>query len=630
MSKITITGLPAASSISSNTSNTLFVGVDIPTLTTGRYSAHTIAQGLYKNEILNVGVNPNVLPHTVAQFASNGSSYIQTNLVNTDDGGSADIVVTANAASGGTDSAYFIDMGLANKYYQPGLEFNNIGTSINPLDGYLYVQGLNGTSPGGNLIVGTTTSNTELRLIVGGGTSSNIVAKFTSSGMVMNTATAITFPDGTKQTTSAVANAFSQATYTYAQAGFAQANTANAYAYSSNTWLQSNIASTLVSAKSYTDTANNWLQANIASGLAAAIFTTNFYTDTANNWLQSNIASTLVSAKSYTNTANTYIQNNYIANNSPITVASNKVGIGTTTPAYTLDVAGKINAANNISGLKLLVGDIGAAWVYDQAIQVNSSFPQGAAAYQWQYGNNSYTPYLAFIKTRSAVPNDLIGAVQTGDTLGSVVFAGASGGNPGSGSSGHGANPTAAIECRVDGAVSYNVATLTGQVPAALYFSTGSSTATGGNARMVIRSDGKVGIGTTTPAYTLDVAGSLNVSDTVTITGSLVAANTIRIPIVYSAAQTAITVMFNNSSLIRCNTSTGLTVTLANFIPGKFVDLIVVNEAGGARTITHGGLAINSTVNSTSFSMAGTSAAYIRYFCIAGDLANTFVSVQHA
>jgi hypothetical protein len=485
MSKITITGLPAASSISSNTSNTLFVGVDIPTLTTGRYSAHTIAQGLYKNEILNVGVNPNVLPHTVAQFASNGSSYIQTNLVNTDDGGSADIVVTANAASGGTDSAYFIDMGLANKYYQPGLEFNNIGTSINPLDGYLYVQGLNGTSPGGNLIVGTTTSNTELRLIVGGGTSSNIVAKFTSSGMVMNTATAITFPDGTKQTTSAVANAFSQATYTYAQAGFAQANTANSYAYSSNTWLQSNIASTLVSAKSYTDTANNWLQANIASGLAAAIFTTEFYTDTANNWLQSNIASTLVSAKSYTDTANnwlqsniastlvsaksytdtanTYIQNNYIANNSPITVASNKVGIGTTTPAYTLDVA-----------------------------------------------------------------------------------------------------------------------------------------------------------------------GSLNVSDKVTITGSLVAANTIRIPTVYSAAQTAITVTFNNSSLIRCNTSTGLTVTLANFIPGKFVDLIVVNEAGGARTITHGGLAINSTVNSTSFSMAGTSAAYIRYFCIAGDLANTFVSVQHA
>ena len=218
MSTIKISQLPNFSSISSNTQNTLFVGVDVPSGATYNFTAHTLAQGLYSNEVLNVGVNPNTLPNTVAQFANGAQSYIQTNLVNTNDGGSADMVVTANAGSGGTDSAYFIDMGLANKNYSPGSEFNNIGTSINPLDGYLYVQGLNGTSPGGNLIIGTTTANTELRISTGGGTSANVVAKFLPTGLVMNTATSITFPDATKQSTAG-------APYAYANAAFLYANT---------------------------------------------------------------------------------------------------------------------------------------------------------------------------------------------------------------------------------------------------------------------------------------------------------------------------------------------------------------------------------------------------------------------
>jgi len=188
MSQVKISQLPVFNTINANTANTLFVGVDVPTDVTFQMTAHTLAQGLYSNENLNVGSNPNTLPNTVAQFVQGGNSYIQTNLVNTNDGGSADIVVTANAGSGGTDSAYFIDMGFVNKNYQPGSEFNNIGTAVSPLDGYLYVQG--GAigapgGPGGNLIVGTTTANTELRFIVGGGTSSNVVAKMNSKGLVL-------------------------------------------------------------------------------------------------------------------------------------------------------------------------------------------------------------------------------------------------------------------------------------------------------------------------------------------------------------------------------------------------------------------------------------------------------------
>jgi hypothetical protein len=216
MSTVKISELPSINQINANTSNTLFAGVDIPTSATFKMTAHTLAQGLYSNEILNVGTNQQNLPNTVAQFSLSGGSYIQTNLVNTNDGGSADIVVTANTNSGGTDSTNFIDMGYANKNYQPGSEFNNIGTAIYPLDGYLYVQGT-ASSIGGNLIIGTTTSGTNLRFIVGGGTAQNIVAKMTSTGLTMNTGTTITFADGSVQ--SVAANPAN-----YSQAAFAQAN----------------------------------------------------------------------------------------------------------------------------------------------------------------------------------------------------------------------------------------------------------------------------------------------------------------------------------------------------------------------------------------------------------------------
>jgi hypothetical protein len=222
MSTVKISQLPIISAINANTSNTLFAGVDIPSGITGKMTAHVLAQGLYSNEILNVGTNQQNLPNTIAQFSLSGQSYIQTNLVNINDNGTADIVATANTGSGGTDSTNFIDMGYANKNYQPGSEFNNIGNAVNPKDGYLYVQGTAGSN-GGNLIVGTTTSNTSLKFIVGGGTGANIVASMTSNSLVLNTQSFITFADGTKQITAAASNA-------YSQAAFAQANAANSLA----------------------------------------------------------------------------------------------------------------------------------------------------------------------------------------------------------------------------------------------------------------------------------------------------------------------------------------------------------------------------------------------------------------
>jgi len=301
MSTVKITQLPIFGTINANTANTVFAGVDVPTDTTFQMSAHTLAQGLYSNEILNVGINQQNLPNTIAQFSLKGESYIQTNLVNTSDGGTADIVVTANSGSGGTDSAHFIDMGYANKNYQPGLEFNNIGNAISPLDGYLYSQGSQGANTS-NLVIGVTTSNSQLKFIVGGGSASNIVAKMTSTGLSLNTQSILTFGDGSTQSVAA-------SPANYSQAAFSLANTLNTTViYQTGVNLQQNTNITAVN----TYAASGYTQANAATNSAQSGYNlANTVSITSNAafiqanaaFLQANAAT--VSAQSGYNLANT-------------------------------------------------------------------------------------------------------------------------------------------------------------------------------------------------------------------------------------------------------------------------------------------------------------------------------------
>ena len=221
MSTVKISDLAALTTINSNTANTLLVGVDIPTGVTGKFTARTLARGLYSNEVLNVGARIVDLPDTIAQFSLNSASYIQTNLVNTDDGGSADFVVTANS---GTDTTYFIDMGYANKNFNPGSETNSLDTSINRLDGYIYTQGSTSNTWGGNLVVGAVTTGKEIRFIAGGGAANAVVAKMSSSALTLNRN--VVFADGSSQNTS------SGSAGTYANSAYAKANSAGQYANS--------------------------------------------------------------------------------------------------------------------------------------------------------------------------------------------------------------------------------------------------------------------------------------------------------------------------------------------------------------------------------------------------------------
>ena len=307
MAVIKISQLPVITVINSNVANTILVGLDAPTNVTGQFTVGTLAAGLYSNTTLNVGINPNTLPNTIAQFALGGESYIQTNLVNTNDGGTADMVVTANAGSGGTDSANFIDMGWANKNYQPGFEFNNIGTAVRPNDGYLYSQGTSG-QPYGNLIIGTTSSTANLKFIVGGGSAQNVVAWMSKTGLVLNTQSSIVFADGTTQSTAAASNA-------YSVAAFNKAN--NALANSTGTF-----------AGDLTITGNTFAQ---------AMNTTNFQViGTAN------VSGTLNVVGVVSGNAQVVLQNtNFTATQSALTISASPTVATPTNDGYMIHISGK-------------------------------------------------------------------------------------------------------------------------------------------------------------------------------------------------------------------------------------------------------------------------------------------------
>jgi hypothetical protein len=119
-----------------------------------------------------------ILPYTVAQFTQNNNSYSQINTENTSAGNqaSADYVATADQ---GSDATYFIDMGITNSGYDPtlGASNNAMGTSISPMDAYIYVQGdpNNPGHSGGNLVVGTGTTGKNIKFIAGGVDAPNVV-----------------------------------------------------------------------------------------------------------------------------------------------------------------------------------------------------------------------------------------------------------------------------------------------------------------------------------------------------------------------------------------------------------------------------------------------------------------------
>ena len=211
MSTVKISQLPAISHLNANTANTLFVGVDIPTGATGKISVKTLAENIFENDVLKVGLPDIVFSNVIAQLAGNGTPYLQVNLQNLRGNGSSDYVATADT---GTDSKYYVNLGINGSTYD---DTNYSSTKL--LDSYLYSQGDTAGTPGGNLIIGTATSSKLVHFVVGGTQVSNIVMTLRSTGPSINSGSYLTFADGSVQAVAA-------APANYTQSAFDAANTA--------------------------------------------------------------------------------------------------------------------------------------------------------------------------------------------------------------------------------------------------------------------------------------------------------------------------------------------------------------------------------------------------------------------
>ena len=102
------------------------------------------------------------------------------------------------------------------------------------------------------------------------------------------------------------------------------------------------------------------------------------------------------------------------------------------------------------------------------------------------------------------------------------------------------------------------------------------------------------------------------------------------LPRTFIGAQTAITIDFANTSLLRANVAADYAISFSNYTEGKVVEVWVTNTSGSQRTFTHGCSAINSTTNSTTYNHPSTSTIVAKYMCFGTDTANVLVQVVHA
>lgn len=140
-----------------------------------RIQSNTLIAFDTSNTTLAVGYSAYTpLPNTMYQATGSSSFYVQNNIQNINNEGSADWVATAD---NGSDSTGYIDMGIAGGNY-------NYDGFHKPNDGYLYVAGQTGQGFG-NLWIGTATADTSsanigsLYFHIGAVESANIVGYIT-------------------------------------------------------------------------------------------------------------------------------------------------------------------------------------------------------------------------------------------------------------------------------------------------------------------------------------------------------------------------------------------------------------------------------------------------------------------
>jgi hypothetical protein len=143
-----------------------------------RIQANTLFSFDTANTTMEVGYSSYTpLPNTMYQGTGSSSAYVQNNLQNINNEGSADWVVTAD---NGSDTHGYIDMGMAGGGYDYQTDAGELGP-FKPNDGWIQVVGNTGQGKG-NLLIMTGTSNTSvtqvgaIKFSIGNQAASNVFA----------------------------------------------------------------------------------------------------------------------------------------------------------------------------------------------------------------------------------------------------------------------------------------------------------------------------------------------------------------------------------------------------------------------------------------------------------------------
>ena len=656
MASIKITELPSLTALSANNANTVFVVVDKTTNTTSQFSTTVLAQGLYANNILNVGTSNTglLLPNSVAQFISNTAIFSQVNFQNLSKKGSADIVITAD---NGDNSNNYLDLGVQGSDMDADPTFD-----LPNDDGYLYMHGKSNQKYG-NLWIGTAIANTDLVFFTGDHKQANEIGRF-KDGVGLSLKMPIKFADGTTQNTAAPNVVTINANTIYTQGVDATQNTrlnsietintnqntsisiiegvnltqntnitaVNNYAASGYAKANTAVQNTAIIQLQALTLTGNLIANSVGQGIFVDTFISNSATFSRNVTILGNL------------TANTLAGNVFFSN---VTVGSSQANsiqwfAQTESPTQT---SGQVwYSANTISLVQDtdIAGDRPAiSKVLFERVYNNTGSAIPNSSWVRLAGNvtSNSVPFIQLADATSAANSQVEGFVKVGIAAGAYGFVYTRGIVSDLDASSFGNNGQLLFLSTTPGQAS-NVAPTGANsvVQVAKILSNGSANGKLQVSISNLQAYGKPNgailfannnlIQASNTLFINETIGQLNVSST------LYAANGIINRVSqYPSTQTAITISMTTDTWVKCNVGASLAITPTSFVPGAEVVVIVTNPnsgGGAARTITHGAAAVNSSVGATTFSLGGTTTAFIKYYSFDGDLANTYVQVTYS
>ena len=618
MSTVKISELPVIDHLNTNTDQTLFVGVDLVTGTTGKMTANTLAEGLYAYEPLKVGENQVLFANTIGQFSGNSVTFLQINNQNFNANGSADYVASTSDSDNLTK---YIDMGInGSKFSDP------VYSSMKPYDGYLYSYGPSALSASGNLVVGTASSYANIVYIVGGTTTSNIVARMSKTALEFSSGYALKFGDGTIQTSASNPAAYSTAAY-------AQANTGTVLAQAVFNVANTAVQNTATIQLNTVQLSGNLIANSIGQGIFVDKFTSNSATFTQNMVVLGSL------------TANTLLGNIFFSNVTTQTTQSNSILWTTQASPPTQQVA-QLWYSSNTQSLILdtdIPGDrlsISKVLFFRGYNNTGATIPANSIVRLVAGVTANQIPYIALADATSSANATVAGFVKNAISASAYGFVYSQGIVEDLDTTGLGSNGDLLFLSATPGRAS-NTAPVDGANTVVQIGRIINSNATSG--KLFIQNQLRQAYGRPNGSLLYASANNITASNTLNInesTGRLNVSSTIyaangiinRIS-QYPSTQTAITINMTTDTWVKCNVGASLAITPTSFVPGTEVVVIVTNPnsgGGAARTITHGGAAYNSSVGATTFNLSGTTTAFIKYYSLSNDLANTYVQVTYS